>query len=853
MSHTTKPRSEATAAILNGSAPLPELLHDRFRLQTELKHTGSARLFRAWDERLKSFAAVKLIAGLHAPEVAELDSTPVEERFKHPYLVRLLDRGPHDGGVWLAMEWVEGGTLLDLIRGHHRTDEHDLITRPTGEDRAAPTTTGSPATLRQLLHLLAEASAGIGAAHRQGWVHLDLKPNNIMYEARDTPDEPGLRPMAWRAWIEEEGAFDREAGELVLRQLTPRLIDWELARPVRAVPAGDGPVLGVPSYLAPEYVRRQPVEATADVYALGAVLYHILVGERPYGGVDRDEVLARLTRGEPPPRAVSAAPDLAPFVEVCQRAMHLDPAQRYPDGVAFGLALRRAQAQCILLQADVLRVRTETLRQESQKLTAQAAGELAELGFCHPGRKAHAWALQEQATQLEDEAHQREAQWAQQVRAVLAVDPGLPTGRASLIGWLTDRYRRAARESRPRDAKLLLAELETERKLFADLRLDPVPPPLRPVVGAADDVLSRRAYLSLRTRPDAVIEIARVTMQRRRLEVGDYRRYGVGALEHVPLGAGRVVVRITAPDCSPVIYPIELILGEHAHLTPPGATVARALPLPPATGMARDDVYIAPGWCWLGGQPFAPDAPSGRRVWIDGFVIKANPVTHREWLAYMHALAAEGRGDEAWERRPRVPLRSSAVPTYRRHAEDGGAGFTMRADRVAPDVALDWPVSGISWHDARAYARWRAAVDGVPWRLPSEWEFEKAARCNDGRRLPWGEHLEPRWTRVAGSTLESYCVAPVSDQTGDVTVHGVRWTVGNVLTWCLDAFDFAGPHSDRVLDVGRLVGTSDPGGRMLRGAAYLHAPDIVSCSTRFASPPDHRTSALGLRLVRSWP
>ena len=154
---------------------------------------------------------------------------------------------------------------------------------------------------------------GLDAAHAAGVVHRDLKPANVL-----------LAP-------------DAEHGE------SPKLIDFGLAK--LAAAAGDaqltrtGQIIGTPAYMAPEQIKGEPIDARADVYALGCVLFEMLTGRTPFGGSDDVQILYRQMHEAPPPLG-KYLPDAPPPLEaLMHKALHKDPAQRFPSVRAMAAAI----------------------------------------------------------------------------------------------------------------------------------------------------------------------------------------------------------------------------------------------------------------------------------------------------------------------------------------------------------------------------------------------------------------------------------------------------------------------------------------------------------------------------------
>jgi len=297
----------AAAAIDDRPVPpqLDEPLADdaRYGEVTELARGGMGRILTARDQRLGRTVAIK---ELRAPSAALLRrfarETQLTARLSHPSIVSVLEAGLRPSGTpWFAMKLVPGRPLDRVIA--------DAAT---------------PAERRALLpHVLAVADA-MAYAHQERVIHRDLKPHNVLV-----------------------GRF----GETVV-------IDWGLAKDLAALDddAADaaapidaagtdatraGDVLGTPAYMPPEQADGAAVDERADVYAIGALAYHVLAGAPPYAGDDSAAVLAQV-RATPPPPLASRAPDVpAELVAIVARAMARAPADRYPSARELAADLRR--------------------------------------------------------------------------------------------------------------------------------------------------------------------------------------------------------------------------------------------------------------------------------------------------------------------------------------------------------------------------------------------------------------------------------------------------------------------------------------------------------------------------------
>jgi eukaryotic-like serine/threonine-protein kinase len=242
-----------------------------------------------------------------------------------------------------------------------------------------------------------------------------------------------------------------------------------------------------------------------------------------------------------------------------------------------------------------------------------------------------------------------------------------------------------------------------------------------------------------------------------------------------------------------------------------------------------DDCWVPAGWTLIGGDELAPDAGPRQRVWVDGFVMRRFPVTAGEYVAFLASVEDPHR----W-----VPLGPEGAPLY---TWEGGR-YQLPAD-VPPDT----PVVRVDLHGARRYAAWIAGRDGVPWRLPTELEREKAARGADGRFWPWGDHFEPAWAHTVRSRSLPR-LGPVGEFPADVSVYGVRGLAGGVRDWTATAYRATPP----VEDGGRATVHDEVGeDQVVRGGAWSSSGGLCRPAARFGGAPGNRHWNTGFRLARS--
>ena len=290
--------------------------------------------------------------------------------------------------------------------------------------------------------------------------------------------------------------------------------------------------------------------------------------------------------------------------------------------------------------------------------------------------------------------------------------------------------------------------------------------------------------------------------------------------------------------------------------------------LPAADAVGSDEVFVPAGWCLQGGDGDAYQSFPRRWSWIGDFALQRFAVTNAQYLAFLNALLDRGQEADALRHAPREMPPAGQEFGSLLYARGGDGRFTLRPIEDADSWRLDWPVCNINFFGANAYALWRREVTGLPWRLPSELEWEKAARGVDGRYFPWGDFLDPTWVRIGDSEPERPGTVAVDTYPTDVSVYGARGLGGNIRDWCIDPFVPLGPPQQD----GRALTPEENGEafgpfswetlrappealaktqRMIRGGSARYYAKATRCAFRFQFTPDTRFDFLGLRLGRT--
>jgi eukaryotic-like serine/threonine-protein kinase len=280
------------------------LVAGRYEVGAALGSGAAATVYEAFDWRIERRVALKLV---RLPPAGEPEADAARVRFRrgaqaagrlsHPNVVAVFDYGEDTEAAWIVMEVVQGGSLKGLL------DRGD-----GSGGRGLP--------LPQTMLLMGQVLDALAYAHGCGVVHRDIKPANILLDA--------------------DGAA--------------KLADFGIARLDDSSMTHVGALMGTPAYMAPEQMRGEVVDARADLWAAGAVLYEMLTGAKPFDGT-LASVMHKALNTEPPPPSARAAVGqglgaaLAPFDGVVAKALAKRPDHRFGSAAEFAAALRDAAAE----------------------------------------------------------------------------------------------------------------------------------------------------------------------------------------------------------------------------------------------------------------------------------------------------------------------------------------------------------------------------------------------------------------------------------------------------------------------------------------------------------------------------
>ena len=679
-----------------------QLLH--YRLVEHLGEGGMGVVWKAVDTTLDREVAIKILPAAFATDPERLARFEREAKvlasLNHPNVAGVYGLHHAEGVRFLAMELVRGRSLAEEIqRG------------------LAPSRT---------VELAVQIADGLAAAHRQGVVHRDLKPDNVMIDGDGRPKilDFGLAKTGLAA-----AAASEDAPTLLREQTTTQ----------------QGTLMGTVAYMSPEQAQGKPVDPRSDVFSLGIVLYEMATGRRPFVGDNTVSTLTAILR-DAPARVTSVAPSApAPLDKIVARCLEKDPARRYADASGVRDDLRALQTQLISAPAAV------RMPSRTTKLVLGAVAAVVVIAIALGGvawsrsREKQRWVREDALPQLQ---------------AVVDGIQGLQEGRES---WDAYVLARKIEEVAPQEPLV-----ESLRKKFSK------------EIAITSDPGGASLYARYYDEPDATPILI-----------------GTTPLDKVwyPLGFTRV--RLELPGKAPiddVIWNLSLA-GTSWNYTfhAPGEIPEDKSWIPPQT----TPLFI-PGLDDLAEEP------------TKTFLMDRHEVTNRQ---YKQFVDAGGYTDPKYWKVPFTEGgRTLTFPeaTARFIDRTGRPGPSTWEVGTFPAGQDDFPVAGVSWYEAAAYAEWK------------------------GERLPSIFH----WNRVA-FTLASSRIIPMANLAGtDLVAVGTtksmnRWGVsdlaGNVREWTWN-------ESGHGL------------GRFILGGAW-NDPDYAFADA-FAQPALDRSPTNGFRCIK---
>ncbi len=802
----------ATSLHLGGEVSTSFTLGE-YRVVRLLGEGAMGKVYEAVQASLGRTVALKVLPEAFARSADAVERFEREARsaadLKHPNIVPVYQFGREGDLHWYAMELVDGRSLRDLLKDPRKPLEDQ----------------------KKVAKYVLNAALALDYAHGRGVIHRDVKPDNILVRSKDDQvilTDFGLARLEDRRAITQAGAL-----------------------------------MGTPVYMAPEQALGKEIDRRVDVWALGVTLHELLGGKLPFFSERLRDLLVQITQ-EPPASLREQRPDVSPDLEaIALKCMAKERDERYPTAKAVADDLIRffrgelvssrsmgrverllrtarknravtALAALLVVGVTATLVGTRVLARARATHQAREALDAAQALVAGPlrahaaaaERLAAARAARDRARPGAKPAERRQQRAAAAEDAARALE-GLRAAEQGLLDRTADADAAASRALVHLRAALLVAPdghplraeaealgeqlvlaLRGRARRAGDAELVAAADRERTTLGRATGAAGPCGLAVITDPPGARAALHAVRQDARGWTLGEPDGLGTTPLGGIEVAPGEYVLVLEAEGRTPARVPLRVDEDDR--------TLDVALELAAAGAAPPGFVWIAPGECGVGGDPRAVRSLSAERLpaWTDGFFLAEVETTVAEWVAFLNALPAAERAAHL------------ASPVQ---LDAGGAAVAARPG------AAEQAVTGVRLESARAYARWRSAREPTRrYRLPTDVEWEKAARGPAGRAFPWGDGFDPE-ARPPLSNLH------LGEDQGRPRLSAPRAFPWDRSIW--NVFDLAGNVSEWV--EGGFPGNARFG--VLRGGSWDRGAEVVRLASREPIDPADTADLLRVR------
>ncbi|GCE18123.1 protein kinase domain-containing protein [Dictyobacter kobayashii] len=273
------------------------LIAGRYEIREHIATGGMASVFKTWDHRVERIVAIKVLRSLDKNDLRAVERFRREARaaaaLAHPNAVTIYDFVEEMGQYFLVMEYIHGPTLKQLIAQRRQLQP------------------------REAIEIAAQVCAVLQVAHARGFIHRDIKPQNIM--------------LAWSGG----------AGSLSDGGAWVKLTDFGIVRVAEdAGLTNSGIVLGTADYLSPEQARGENLTASSDLYSLGVVMFEMLAGRPPFVGPTAVSIAMQHASTNPPPLRQFSPQVPTVLEQLVNRTLQKEPDERFDSAAEMQKALR---------------------------------------------------------------------------------------------------------------------------------------------------------------------------------------------------------------------------------------------------------------------------------------------------------------------------------------------------------------------------------------------------------------------------------------------------------------------------------------------------------------------------------
>ncbi len=709
----------------------------QYQILERVSRGSTSTVYKAYQEKLDRFVAVKVLSPHFIDEEDFLERFRREAqavaRLDHPNILPVYDYEQAGDVVYIVMKYVNTGTLRELMI--------------------------RPLDLRDTMEIVTQVGLALGFAHRQGVIHRDVKPSNIL------------------------------VGENNWALLTDFGLAKIMASGRKMTESGVG--MGTPDYMSPEQAQGLKIDGRADLYSLGVTLYEMLTGKTPFDGDSGMAVVVKhITEPVKPPREIDPAIPIE-VEAVIMKALMKDPNQRFQTAESMVAALARAVGP---IGGRIGSVAASVDREEArEKLAAPPPRKIDPLPVWLAIRSISGRAWRGARSVLLNFG-----------KLIVVVARGLVAGlkRGGLvlvrglraIGLLVKRLGLALIALARSFSRRIRSGLATHRENIAQ-------------VNASAETAR---YIDLKT---PLNKFGRsIKAHKRRLGIV------LGVIVLIVLLVTLIAsgaLRIQALKVSLVVAPMPTVAMASATPRPSSLATIPSSAMTVSSSSSAGMVLVTGGSFTMGatGGSFNLDETPSHAVTLGSFYIDADEVTIARFARFADASG------------------------YQTDAERGGDGTTWRTFNSADRQYF--PVTYVSWNDAVQFCAYYGG------RLPTEAEWEYAARGNTKRVYPWGDTFNPAWA----NTVELGVGQPVAIASNSLpSPFGAYDMSGNVWEWVQDWY---------ASEYYQTSPASNPAGpasglmKVIRGGSFKTKGSAATTTARGQASLDGRSDDIGFRCVRS--
>lgn len=714
------------------SDPLIGQQLDEYRLEKLLGRGGMARVYEATDVRLNRKVAIKVIDAPYRENKEygrrfEREARAIAQ-LEHPHIVRLYRYGEVNDLYYMAMQYVEGDDLFTYMAGEREQ--------------------GRPLPLEKILDIMSQVCKALDYIHSKGVIHRDIKPSNILINKR---------------------------GQAILTDFGLALLDSTRTR---------GDVFGSPHYIAPEQaISSAGAVPQSDLYALGAMLYEMVTGEKPFDG-DNPLAIAMMHASDPPPPPRQIDPSISPAVEgVILRSLAKEPANRYPNGEAFVTALKQA-----IQQPEAMPISGRNGTGSSRPLPPLPAAVCTESMI--------------KTAEAPDVGNGRKKGKRRGRRLMLFLLLLVALSTAGLAFYQSDP-----------NTKILVDNLLIENGLLA------APAPTSTPTIKATEAATEVAAAVLPTETATATPTAEPTEKPTQEPTATPSPTQTNTPTAEPTEKPTVTSTPTVRNTTPTPNPLPLLVTREADGMPMVLIPAGTFMM----GAAETDALAK------------PDELPAHEVTLDSFYIDQYEVSVGQYVTFLNEEIGLYQYEDACFNLPCLGTQFEGFDSFITDANGQHIGQGESENR---------PVNVIRWQGAAAYCAW------VGGRLPTEAEWEYAAKGNTSNLYPWGDEPPDESRAVFGNIAIGFRyifeVEPVDALPDGVSPFGVYGMAGGVAEWTADTYTadfYANSPAENPINATETTAEA----YVVRGGAWNSPAEDLRTTARMGVSPTANNKAIGFR------